>query len=92
MRNRSIASNSVVFVQWNWENCFRTTVVIVNMGVDSQNIINIGDTLLGQNPDTFSSDFERNKDMVDRLTDVRSRRIRNRIAGYITRQKISTSS
>lgn len=68
---------------------FKTVVAIVSMGVDSQNIINIGDTLLGQNPDTFSADFERNREMVERLTDIRSRRIRNRIAGYITRQKIN---
>lgn len=55
------------------------------MGVDPQNIIDIGETLLNQNPDAFSEDFDQNRAMVERLTDVQSRRIRNRIAGYITR-------
>ena len=33
----------------------------------------------------FNSDFENNKRMVDALTDVSSTKIRNRVAGYLTR-------
>jgi small subunit ribosomal protein S17e len=36
-------------------------------------------------PERFTSDFENNKRMVDALTDVSSTRIRNRVAGYVTR-------
>ncbi len=36
-------------------------------------------------PEKFSVDFKSNKDHVDALTDVRSKKLRNRIAGYIAR-------
>jgi len=36
-------------------------------------------------PDKFTTDFEHNKKMVAELTVVDSKRVRNRIAGYITR-------
>lgn len=55
------------------------------MPIDSDNIIGIGDELLQRYPDAFSGDFERNKREVERLTDLRSKHIRNRVAGYITR-------
>jgi small subunit ribosomal protein S17e len=35
-------------------------------------------------PQLFSKDFNHNKLMVGRVTDVRHKRMRNRIAGYIT--------
>ncbi len=36
-------------------------------------------------PDKFTSDFEHNKKMVDELTNVTSKKIRNRVAGYLVR-------
>ena len=33
----------------------------------------------------FSTDFDKNKLLVDKLTNVQSKRMRNRIAGYVTR-------
>lgn len=36
-------------------------------------------------PKRFNSDFENNKRMVAALTDVTSTKIRNRVAGYVTR-------
>ena len=33
----------------------------------------------------FSTDFDHNKVLVSRLTNVQSKRMRNRIAGYVTR-------
>ncbi|HUV23929.1 MAG TPA: 30S ribosomal protein S17e [Methanomassiliicoccales archaeon] len=36
-------------------------------------------------PGVFSGDFENNKLMVEKLTDVHSTTMKNRIAGYITR-------
>ena len=43
--------------------------------------------LLNKYPQAFSKDldFEANKEMVSTLTDVSSVKMRNRIAGYITR-------
>jgi len=40
--------------------------------------------LLSKYPDIFTSDFETNKQIVSQLIEYQSKRIRNRIAGYIT--------
>lgn len=57
------------------------------MTENSQEIISIGDTLLGRYPDQFSDNFVENKHRVETLTAVESKRVRNRIAGYITRRE-----
>lgn len=50
------------------------------------NIKNIAFDLLEKYPNQFiQGDFENNKKKVAELTDVKSKLIRNRIAGYITR-------
>lgn len=36
-------------------------------------------------PDEFTVDFETNKRLVEQYTDVESKKVRNRIAGYIVR-------
>ncbi len=41
--------------------------------------------LLALYPDRFTRDFEHNKRMVAELLDVQSKKLRNQIAGYITR-------
>jgi len=41
--------------------------------------------LLQLYPDKFTDDFEHNKKVVTELAMVDSKRVRNRIAGYITR-------
>ena len=38
-------------------------------------------------PDQFSDDYQHNKEMVSKLTDVRSVSMRNKIAGYVTRYR-----
>lgn len=40
--------------------------------------------LIEMYPDLFTDDFEHNKLVVRRLVDVESKRVKNRIAGYIT--------
>ena len=40
--------------------------------------------LLKKYPEQFGTDFEQNKTKVGELTDVRHKRMRNRIAGYVT--------
>lgn len=39
--------------------------------------------LLAQYPDTFTDDFETNKRLVEQLTEAQSKKVRNRIAGYL---------
>jgi small subunit ribosomal protein S17e len=41
--------------------------------------------LLNKYPQAFNRDFENNKEMVNNLTDENTKKMRNRIAGYITR-------
>ena len=57
------------------------------MTQNSKEIISIGDSLLGRYPDQFSDNFVENKHRVESLTAVESKRVRNRIAGYITRRE-----
>ncbi len=40
--------------------------------------------LVERYPDQFSADFGHNKTKVSELTDVHSKMMRNRIAGYVT--------
>ena len=40
--------------------------------------------LLTKYPDVFTDSFEENKKIVDQLIEYQSKRVRNRIAGYIT--------
>ncbi len=48
-------------------------------------IKNTAKRLLELYPDKFTTDFEHNKCMVQELTNITSKRVRNRVAGYITR-------
>lgn len=57
------------------------------MTSNSKEIMSIGDSLLQRYPDHFTDDFQENKHRVEELTDVESKRVRNRIAGYITRRE-----
>jgi len=43
--------------------------------------------LLKQYPNEFTDDYEQNKKKVSELTDVAYPRMRNRIAGYVTRYR-----
>jgi len=41
--------------------------------------------MLKRHPDKFTTDFESNKKLLESLSKISSIRLRNRIAGYITR-------
>ncbi len=41
--------------------------------------------ILKENPDKFKKDFDSNKKIVDQYLDVPSKKLRNVIAGYVTR-------
>ena len=43
--------------------------------------------LMEQYPEAFGEDFEQNKDRVEELTNIDSKGVRNRIAGYIARKQ-----
>ncbi len=42
--------------------------------------------LLKKYPDLFTGDFDENKKLVAQLTNIQSKKVRNRVAGYITRR------
>ena len=46
--------------------------------------------LYNEHPDEFQTRFEENKGNVDRFIDSPSKKLRNLIAGYITRLKIAS--
>jgi small subunit ribosomal protein S17e len=62
------------------------------MPVDPEDVTSIGDSLLERYPDAFSDDFEENKRTVERLTELRSHHVRNRVAGYVTRATTSETT
>ncbi|MFQ6064582.1 MAG: 30S ribosomal protein S17e [Candidatus Bathyarchaeia archaeon] len=53
--------------------------------VRTELIKRVAQELMERYPDKFSADFENNKRLVESFTTVSSAKIRNRIAGYITR-------
>jgi len=56
------------------------------MPVDAEDVISIGEDLLERQPGAFSADFEQNRRKVEQFTELRSRHVCNRVAGYVTRQ------
>jgi len=59
------------------------------MGIKPSYIKSTGIELLSIYSDRFSNSFEENKQVVTEVTSIESKRVRNRIAGYVTR-KINT--
>ena len=47
------------------------------------------DTLLRQHPNEFGTDFEENKDKVEKLATIQTKEVRNHVAGYVTRRMAS---
>jgi len=46
----------------------------------------IANELLKKYPEMFTPNFDENKKLVSQLTTIKSKTIRNRVAGYITRK------
>jgi len=59
------------------------------MGIKPSYIKSLGTELLAKQRDYFSSSFDENKQQLDKSAVIGSKRVRNRVAGYITR-KINT--
>jgi len=56
--------------------------------VRTEMIKKIARELLQTSPQRFSTDYEENKKAVDELVNSKTKRVRNRIAGYVTRLRI----
>lgn len=56
------------------------------MAIKPAYIKNIATTLIEKYPEAFSDDFEENKASVAELTNIDSKEVRNRVAGYVTRK------
>ncbi len=59
------------------------------MGIKPSYIKTIGTALLSKQKENFSNSFDANKQQLEVSASIESKRVRNRIAGYITR-KINT--
>jgi small subunit ribosomal protein S17e len=57
------------------------------MAIKPKYVKQLGNVLLEKYPQAFNTDFDTNKESVSKLTNVESKSVRNRIAGYITRKK-----
>ncbi|SEO68700.1 small subunit ribosomal protein S17e [Halogranum amylolyticum] len=57
------------------------------MAIKPKYVKQMGNLLLERYPQAFNTDFETNKENVTQLTNVDSKSVRNRIAGYVTRKK-----
>lgn len=59
---------------------------LLYMPVKPYHIKEIGKLLLDRYPDVFTTEFSRNKKMIDELTNIESKKVRNRIAGYVSKK------
>jgi small subunit ribosomal protein S17e len=59
------------------------------MGIKPSYIKTLGTELLNKQPENFSNNFDENKQQLSTSAVIESKRVRNRIAGYITR-KVNT--
>jgi len=55
--------------------------------VKTEQVKRVGKELMERFPDKFTTNFDENKRLVDTLTQGTTTRVRNQIAGYITRTK-----
>ena len=52
--------------------------------VRPEHVKRISRELVDRFPDKFTKDFENNKKLVETLTNINSKKLRNRVAGYTT--------
>ena len=53
--------------------------------VRTEHVKRMARELVERFPEKFTTDFENNKKLVESLTNISSKKLRNRIAGYTTR-------
>jgi len=54
--------------------------------IKSVPVKNLGDDLMATHGKKFTTDFDKNKKILDEVKKIKSKRTRNVIAGYITKQ------
>ena len=54
--------------------------------VKSVAIKTLGDDILREHSDKLSPDFEKNKKALEKITEIKSKRTRNVLAGYISKK------
>jgi small subunit ribosomal protein S17e len=59
------------------------------MGIKPSYIKSLGTELLAKQRENFSNNFDENKQQLSASAVIESKRVRNRVAGYITR-KVNT--
>ena len=57
------------------------------MPIEPAYVKNLARELIERYPDAFSDDFSQNKESVQKLTNIESKSVRNRVAGYVTRKQ-----
>ncbi|MDK2975025.1 MAG: small subunit ribosomal protein S17e [Methanofollis sp.] len=57
------------------------------MGIKPTYIKSLGQELMAKNPKSFTGDFTENKLVVSEVAVITSKRVRNRVAGYISRKQ-----
>lgn len=60
--------------------------------VRPERVKKVAKELMRRYPDKFTTDFQSNKKLVESLTKLSSTKLRNRIAGYVTRLVASTQT
>jgi small subunit ribosomal protein S17e len=56
------------------------------MGIKPTYIKSIGNDIIKNYDDRYSTDFNDNKALTQEITTIESKQVRNRVAGYITRK------
>ncbi len=46
----------------------------------------LGNELIREHNDKFTDDFEKNKEILSKIKDIKSKKIKNVLAGYITKE------
>jgi small subunit ribosomal protein S17e len=77
-KNTISLSARIAFTEMNLEGFY--------MGIKPSYIKNIGNELVRKQRTSFSNNFEENKLQLEKSAVIDSKRVRNRIAGYITRR------
>ncbi len=54
--------------------------------VKSTAIKTLGNKMIAEHGDKFSDNFEKNKEAITHIKEIKSKKIRNILAGYITRK------
>ncbi len=59
----------------------------VNMGrIKTISIKMLGNQLIREHSNKFTDDFEKNKEILAEIKDIKSKKIKNVLAGYITKE------